>query len=40
MDINSIISEHDFQTMTVSRHAGKNTRVKRTLPIPLKPEQK
>jgi hypothetical protein len=35
-DLNSIMAEHDFQTVTVSRHAGRNTRVKQTLPSPLK----
>jgi hypothetical protein len=39
-DLNSILNEHDFQTVTVSRHAGKNVRVKRTRPIPLKRKQK
>jgi DNA-binding transcriptional MerR regulator len=38
-DLNAVIAEHDFQTLTVSRHAGKNVRVKRTLPIPLKRKQ-
>lgn len=39
-DLNAVIAEHDFQTLTVSRHAGKNVRVKRTLPIPLRRKQK
>ena len=38
-DLNAVIAEHDFQTLTVSRHAGKNVRVKRTLPVPLKRKQ-
>jgi len=40
VDLNSILAEHDFQTVTVSRHAGRNLRVKRTLPIPLKHKKK
>jgi hypothetical protein len=39
-DLNKIMAEHDFQTVTVSRHGGRNTRVKRTLPIPLKAKKK
>lgn len=39
-DINTVIGEHDFQTLTVSRHARKNVRVRRTLPIPLKRKQR
>jgi hypothetical protein len=35
-DIGSLLNQHEFQTVTVSRQAGKNVRVKRTLPIPLK----
>lgn len=38
-DLNAVIAEHDFQTLTVARHAGKSVRVKRTLPIPLKRKQ-
>jgi len=39
-DLKSIMAEHDFQTVTVSRHGGRNTRVKRTLPTPLKVKKK
>jgi hypothetical protein len=39
-DLNAVIAEHDFQTLTVTRHAGENVRVKRTLLIPLKRKQK
>jgi len=39
-DLQTVVAEHDFQTLTISRHAGRNVRVKRTLPIPLKRKQR
>ncbi len=38
--MDSILSEHDFQTVTVSRVAGKNVRVMRKRPILLKRSKK
>jgi len=39
-DINELLKEHEFQTVTVSRTNGKNVRVKRTLPVPLRRRHK
>ncbi len=36
VDVNGLLKEHEFQTVTVSRTNGKNVRVKRTLPVPLR----
>jgi hypothetical protein len=38
--INDLLAEHDFQTVTVSRVAGKNVRLVRKLPIPLRRSKK
>jgi hypothetical protein len=38
--IDSLLAQHDFQTITVSRVAGKNVRVERTVPLPLKRKQR
>jgi len=39
-DLNALIAEHDFQTLSVSRAAGKNVRITRCLPQPLKYKKK
>jgi hypothetical protein len=39
-DVTALLNEHEYQTVTVSRAGGKNVRVKRTLPLPLKRKQK
>jgi hypothetical protein len=39
-DLNAILAEHDFQTVTVTRTAGKNARITRSLPLRLNSKNK
>ena len=31
-DLNTAVSRHDFQTVTIKRHHGKNVQISRTVP--------
>ena len=38
-DLNTAVSSHDFQTVTISRHEGKNVRISRTMPKKISREK-
>jgi len=38
-DLNSAVSSHDFQTVTIKRHEGKNVRISRTMPKKISREK-
>ena len=38
-DLNTAVSGHDFQTVSVKRHEGKNVRISRTMPKKISREK-
>ncbi len=38
-DLNTAVSGHDFQTVTIKRHEGKNVRISRTMPKKISREK-
>ena len=38
-DLNTAVSSHDFQTVTIKRHEGKNVRISRTMPKKISREK-